>query len=626
MPIPRPLARTLALLIVLVGIAPLNAGELTATKRATVPTTLATLDTAIKQALDADGVPGASVVVIENGQIVFSKGYGVADVATGRQVNADTVFRAGSISKTFTAIGIMHLVEQGRLALNTPAQKLLPEWEVLNPWSNRHAIQLAHLLEHTAGLDDIRYRHYLIEGREISLRQAVPLFGPYMLRWAPGHGTAYSNAGPIIAGRIIETASGQDFERFMATAVTEPMGMASARWGWDVTQADRLATSYQQDGRTPEPFAETPGRPSGSLSATAADLARLPLLLLGRGELDGRRVLNRDSVLRMENASTSVAARAGAPIGWGLGLRADPNGSALFHSHDGSIDGFVARFAYSRDLGAGYVVMANKASDAAIKAADHIRHYLERGRAPPAVVGRPITPKQRAEWTGQYQSTTPRQELLRAVIGLTQWEGAAFEGDVLRFEGARWNHLGNGLFQRVDAVAPGLQFLESPKGILAHTTDGTKRRVPGWEQSAKLTTMAATAFSLLVSICLSPFWLRDAMKGRLATRGGVTLRLAPLFALGSAVLVPFGVLTLLGSGDLNLLGRPTFWGGTVWISSLVAPLVVVIAAMVLWWRRERAIVANRALRWHAVIQLVLAVIVLCWLYTHGWLGIRIWDI
>jgi CubicO group peptidase (beta-lactamase class C family) len=617
--------RTLLLSIALAVASPQALAEPASETTPATPITLDELRRVIQNALAADSVPGASVVVIEQGKVVFSQSYGVADVATGRRVDKDTIFRAGSISKSLTAIGVMRLVEQGRLALESPVETLLPEWRVHNAWRDIHPVRVGHLLEHTAGLDDIRFRHYLIEGRGITLEQALPLFGPYKLRWAPGHGTAYSNAGPIVAGRIIEKASGQDFEQFMAATITEPMGMRTARWGRDPAQADQLATSYQQDGRTPEPFVETPGRPSGSLSATAADLARLPLLLLGQGEIDGYRLLSELAVKRLETPLTSFAAANGAPIGLGLGLRMDPNGRAVFYGHDGSIDGFVARFAYSPELRSGYVVMANKASDAALDAAAHIRRYLERQLPQAPIVAKPVSDAQRAAWAGQYQSTTPRQELLRAVIGLTQWEGAVFEGDTLQFEQARWQHRGNGLFQRVDAVAPGLLFIDSPSGTTIHTTDGTKRRVPGWEMTAKISILATVAISLLTSIALLPFWLRSRMKGTLAARGGAAIRFAPLIGLACAALVPFSVLVLLSTGDLNVVGRPNFWGYAVWLLSVAAPLIVVVAASVVWRQRFIGRSASRGTQWHAVCQLLLAVIVIGWLFAHGWIGIRIWD-
>lgn len=587
--------------------------------------TIPALDAAISRSLSADGVPGATVVLIEGGRIVFSKSYGVADVSTNRAVTDSTVFRAGSISKTLTAIGVMQLVEQRRVSLETDVAEVLVEWQHQNPWRSTHPVRVANLIEHTSGLDDIRFRHYLIEGRDVPLSKALELFGPYAVRWRPGSGTAYSNAGPVVAGRVIEKISGTDFESFMSGAVTGPMGMASARWGRDIKQADVLATSYQQDGRTPEPFVETPGRPSGSLSATALDLARLPLLLLGRGVIDGKRILSEQSVIRMETPTTSAAAAAGLPLGHGLGLRPDPNGRAVFFGHAGSIDGFIAQFAYAPALNAGYVVMANKASDAALVVASHMRAYLERTLPIPTVQPAAVSATQRTAWAGQYQGITPRQELLRAVIGVTQWEGAGFEGDVLNFERAKWQHLGNGIFQRIDASAPGLLIATTSDGVVAHTVDGTKRRVPRAEMAAKISVAGGAALALVLGLIAIPFWLRGAAKGRFESRGSFAVRLAPTIALAGTIAIPIGVLAALATGDLNVVGKPGAYGYAIYGWSLFAPLLVAAAAWVTWRYRMTTPLPHWSLQVFSWMQLGLSACVLAWLFAHGWIGIRIWD-
>jgi CubicO group peptidase (beta-lactamase class C family) len=587
------------------------------------PADLPSLDTAIGEHLRAAGVPGASVVVIEGGRVVMARDYGLADRVRGQAVTPDTVFRAGSISKTLTAVAIMRLVEQRRVALDAPMSGLLPEWQLQGRQDPARPVRLSHLLEHSAGLDDIRYRHYLIEGRDITLQQALPLFGPYSPRWAPGSGTAYSNAGPIAVGRLIETLSGESFHDHMARAVTGPLGMGSARWLRDPAQAGVLATSYQADGRTPEPYVETPARPSGSLSASARDLARLPLLFIGRGTIDGQRLLDTTSVERMERPSTSVAARQGVAIGWGLGLRADADGRAVFYGHDGSIDGFVARFAYAPAIGAGYVVMANLASEAALDAGRLVRGYLERGLGAPEPVAMPVSGEQRARWTGQYQSFTPRQELLRAVIGLTQWEGASFDGELLRFEGARWVHVGQGRFQKQGAAAPALLFIDQGRGVEAHQHDGAKRRIGSIEMAVKLGGIALTLLALLAGLLALPIWAVAAARGRLAARGGVGQRLWPLASLSLAVAVPFGVLALLGSGDIEWLGRPGGWAWAVNVTSWLAPAAAAVAGMRLW--RGRASSMGRVARTLAWLQVIMALVVLGWLAAHGWIGLRVWD-
>ncbi|RVT50847.1 serine hydrolase domain-containing protein [Rubrivivax albus] len=584
---------------------------------------LPALEQAVTEGLRRTGVPGASVVVIEGGQVVLALDLGQADIASGRAVTAETVFRAGSISKTFTAVAVMQLVEGGQLALDSPMSGLLPEWAVERIADPARPIRLAHLLEHTAGLDDIRFHHYLIEGADIPLARAVDLFGPYRARWRPGDGTAYSNAGPIVAGRVIERRGGQPFEAYMAQRVTGPLRMDSARWVRDPAQARRLATSYQADGRTPEPYVETPGRPSGSISLTARDLARLPLMFLGRGELNGQRLLSPASVERMERPDTSAAARRGVPIGWGLALRADPNGRAVFLGHDGSIDGFVARFAYAPALGAGYVIMANQVSEAVLDLGRLVRGYLERDLPPPAPQAVPLDPSQRERWAGQYQSATPRQELLRAVIGLTQWDGARFDGDELMYQGERWLHVGQGRFQRPGAAAPALLFIESPNGVELHGHDGAKRRVGDAERWTKVAGIVLTLAVLLAGLLALPFWAWAAWRGHLSRVGGAAPRLWPMAALAGAVAVPLGVLTLLSTGDFMLLGRPNPWSRAIQAASCAAPVVLGVAASALW--RHRAAPLGRAARTLALLHLAMAGVVLAWLAVHGWIGIRLWD-
>lgn len=580
---------------------------------------LADLRTAVTQKLSQAGVPGAAVVLIESGRIVLTLDHGVADRTTGRPVAPDTVFRAGSISKTFTALAALALAEEGRLQLDAPLAELLPEWAHDNPWATTHPVRLEHLLEHSAGLDDVRYRHYLLDSATMPLREALPAFGPYAVRWAPGSGTAYSNAGPLVAGRALERAAGQDFERLLAGRVFEPLGMDSARWTRSVDIEPRLARSYGADLHSPEPFIDTPARPSGSLNLSARDLARLPLLLLGRGQLDGVRVLSPASVQRMETPRTGALAAHPVTLGWGPGLQADADGRTLFFGHDGSIDGFVAHFAYAPALGGGYVVMANALSDAPQAVARLLRQHLERGLPMPPATGLAVSAAQREAWSGQYQTVTPRQELLRGLVGLTQWEGAQFEGDVLRYAGKRWLHLGDGVFRAEGTTAPALVFLAGEQGMQAHGRDGTRRRVPAAEAGLKLASLGLLALLLPLSLLHLPLWAHAAWRGRL--RGSASARWAPAVAMGAAVAVPLGVLALLGTGDLAWLGQPSLAGWAVAGLGLLAPLLWLLGAWVWHWQRHHSPASVRAL---GGLQLLLSALLLGWLGAHGWLGLRIW--
>lgn len=586
------------------------------------PQSLAALDVAVAEVLTDARVPGAALIVIENGRIVFSSNYGVTDLSTRAPVVDETVFRAGSISKSFTAIGVMTLVEEGRLSLDADLASLLPALPIRNPWNASDPVRLVHLLEHTAGLDDIAFRHYLLEGRDIPLSDAIRLYGPYQSRWRPGSRTSYSNAGPIIAGRVIETVSGERFQDFMTRRLTARLGMTSASWTLTPEIAGRLSRSYRPGDLIQERFMDIPGRPSGSLNVTASDLARLPLLMLGRGTLDGVTYFTPATADRIERPVGNDAARAGLRYGYSLGNVADTGGRTVFHGHDGSIDGFVATYAYAPQIGAAYVLMANSADDKVLDAAQLVRRYLERNVAAPAVTAQPISVRDQRAWTGQYQTMTPRRHMLAALIGLTQWEGASFEADAMMFKGQRWLHVGNGLFQAVGDAAPSLAIIETDEGIRIQSGIGAHRRVPDLEMTAKIASLGLFVLGLLGALVYACVWVPSAFMGRLQGRGGVALRIWPMAAILLTAASALGPLALLQTDDLMILGRPSVLGWTVFAISLAAP-VSVLVALAMGIRPPGN--ANRLSRVIAIFCTLMAGVAYLYLAAHGWTGMRLWN-
>lgn len=586
------------------------------------PTSLETLDVAVAEVLDAARIPGATLVVIEDERIVFRKNYGVTDLSTKAPVVDETVFRAGSISKSFTAIAVMMLVEDGRLSLDAEVAELLPDLAVRNAWRANDPVRLAHLLQHTAGFNDIAFRHYLIEGRDVPLADAVKLYGPYRSRWRPGTRTSYSNAGPILAGRIIETVSGERFQDFVTQRLTAPLGMTSAHWTLEPEISSRVSKSYRPGDLAEERFMDIPGRPSGSLNLTSSDLARLPLLMLGRGTLDGVTYFTPATAERIETPVGNDAARAGLRYGYSLGNVADTQGRVVFFGHEGSIDGFAATYAYAPQLGAGYVLMANSAADEVLDAARLVRRYLERNVIAPTIVTQPISLRDQRAWTGQYQIMTPRRHLLAAVVGLTQWEGASFESEAMRFKGKRWLHVGDGLFQAEGDAAPSLAVIETNEGVRIQSGVGAHRRVPILEMSAKIVSIVFFAACVAAAIAYAVLWAPSALLGRLQGRGGAALRLWPTAAIVMSVAAALGPLALLQTDDLAILGRPSILGWGVFAVSLAAPLCALMALKSAISPPHDANLVSRGFAYCCALSASVACL---YLAAHGWIGLRIWD-
>lgn len=588
------------------------------------PATLEALRESIDTILSDSVIPGASVVIIEDRAIAEVHHYGVADRESLQAVTADTVFRAGSISKSLTGIAAMMLVEQGAIALDAEVRAWLPEIELDNPWRETEPVRLVHLLEHTAGFNDIAFRHYLIEGGGMPLGEAVQRFGPYRSRWRPGTLTSYSNQGPIVAARMLEIAAGEPLDSFVARHITTPLGMATASWRYDPDRAARqpLASSYRPDGVTPERFVDTPAWPSGGLNITAIDLARLPLLLLGRGTLDGTTLLSPASVARIETPRSNDAARQGLRHGYGLGNVVKPGGKAVFFGHDGSIDGFVATFAYAPELGGGWVVMANATSGAIYDVADAIREYLERDLGPPNVEPIAEPAGEIENWAGQYQVLTPRRALLAGLIGLTQWEGAVVNDGQLRFRGATWLPVGGARWQQEDAAVPGLVVLDRDGQRRIQTAMSAYRQVPAVEMWIKLLALGGFALLLVVSIPHAIAVAYAGVRGRLADRGGAALRIWPLTAFYGVVGTVVITLALFQTGDLEFIGRPTWaaWGLFAW--SAFVPLWILLAALSLFRRRPGA---GRFASGLAASYVLFAALGCVYLAVHGWIGLRLWN-
>ena len=580
------------------------------------------LDKRLADTFSKAKVPGVSVTIIEGGQIVLTKGYGFADLKTKRPVTPETVFRAGSISKSFTAIGVMMLVEEGKLSLDSKLAELMPELQYDNPWEETDPIRLVHLLEHTTGFDDIRFHHYFLEGKDVPLSDAVNQYGPYKSRWRPGTMTSYSNAGPVIVGRIIEKASGQRFQDFMASRLTGPLGMESAYWTRELPITDRLSKSYKNTDGDEEPFVEILARPSGSLNVTSKDLAKLPLLMLGRGTLDARTYLSTASIERIERPETNDGARAGLTYGYGLGNMIYAGRKAVFHGHDGGIDGFVSKYEYAPGQGAGFVVMANLGTEEVFNAGEEIRSYLERNLPESRAAAAPLAPEQLEQLTGFYQSITPRQQMLAIIDSIFGWQIARARDGELEFNDTKRIHIGNNLFQKTDKAVPNIVFVPDGDDVLMFTPTGADRKVPLPELVGKAALAAVYVLALALSALYMLIWIPSAFLGRLTDRGGLTIRLLPWLAILSTVVVAGLAVVGFQGADLAQIGKPGPLGWALYGATLATPVLGVLALL---RAAKGAPNARIIVRWIAWLSSIATLAFAGYLGAYGWIGIKLWE-
>src|SRR5882762_8082653 len=197
------------------------------------PKTVEELQKAMKDVLDRERVPGAGVALVANGQLLWCGGIGKADLATGREMTCDTEFRVGSISKTFVALALLKLQEDGKINLYARLQDVAPEIPMNNRWEATQPVRIVNLLEHTAGFDDMEFSEvYSQRDRyDLPLLDIFKRFQkPQITRWPPGTRMSYSNPGNAIAGYLIEKMSGQSFDLYIREAFLR-IGIRHARAG-----------------------------------------------------------------------------------------------------------------------------------------------------------------------------------------------------------------------------------------------------------------------------------------------------------------------------------------------------------------------------------------------------------
>ncbi|MGD2216756.1 MAG: serine hydrolase domain-containing protein, partial [Gemmatimonadales bacterium] len=181
-----------------------------------VPASIEELQQAIRRVLEQTNTPGAGVALVTRDSIVWVGGVGLADVEAERPVTGETVFRQGSISKSFVSLSVLLLQERGRLSLNGRVSELAPEIEFENRWEETAQVRLVHLLEHTSGFDDIHLTEYVSGKSSTTLREALDYHPDSRTsRWEPGTHMSYCNSGPALAAYIVEKISGQPFEDFV---------------------------------------------------------------------------------------------------------------------------------------------------------------------------------------------------------------------------------------------------------------------------------------------------------------------------------------------------------------------------------------------------------------------------
>jgi CubicO group peptidase (beta-lactamase class C family) len=302
-------------------------------------------------------VPGVSIAVIDNEKIDWSRGYGLADTATGQTVEIGTRFQAASISKPVTAMAALHFVEEGKLALDEDVNQRLVSWKVPpNDYTKTEKVTLRRILSHSAGFTVHAVPGYVVGEPVPSLVDILngkksANAEPVVVDFVPGSKMRYSGGGFCVLQQLLIDVTGKSFPALMQETVLGKLGMTDSTFDQPLSASQSIyaATGYDEQG------APVPGRwrvypemaPAG-LWTTSSDLALFAIEILKSREGKSNRVL-----------SSSMTRQMLTPQIEGMGLGIFTNRSASPLSHGGGNDGFRCLLAAFADSGKGVVIMTN---------------------------------------------------------------------------------------------------------------------------------------------------------------------------------------------------------------------------------------------------------------------------
>jgi CubicO group peptidase (beta-lactamase class C family) len=286
---------------------------------------------AFQEAIAKQELAGAITLVADKDRILHHDVQGLTDIENKTPLRNDSLFWIASMSKPITGVAMMMMVEQGKVSLDDPVEKYLPEFKNLKNKEGDHvAVTIKQLLTHTSGLAEINAEQ--AKGAK-TLADVIPLYVSQPVKFAPGSQWVYCQSGINTAARIVEVVSGEKFPEFLEKNLFQPLGMKDTAFYLNEDQNKRLSKTYKRtpegklevgenqilNGRSPTDRERFPAA-NGGLFSTAGDYLKFCQMLLNNGEFNGKRLLKADTVRTFRTVHSGDLKTGFTPgNGWGVG-------------------------------------------------------------------------------------------------------------------------------------------------------------------------------------------------------------------------------------------------------------------------------------------------------------------
>jgi CubicO group peptidase (beta-lactamase class C family) len=593
------------------------------------------LDGIVPLQLERSDVAGASVLVMQNGEVLLEKGYGFADLKSKKPVDpAASIFRLASISKLFTWVSVMQLAEQGKLDIDSDVNHYL-DFQIRPAFSR--PITLRNLMTHSGGFEEV-YRDIIVTNpkQTVSLRDFLMRNQPKRI-FAPGTIPAYSNYGVGLAGYIVQRVSGQPFEQYVEQHIFAPLKMVHSTFYQPPTALLLKLPSEGYPTDTQKPpigFEIFNPAPAGGVSSTAADMGRFGQALLNGGELDGIRILKPETLAAMWTPQFRASDQL-PPIG--MGFYQVWRNNLRWIGHEGDLVAFHSLFMLEPSQKLLLFISYNSAGGGERTRPELIDMFTDRyfpGQTRQSFVVLPR--KELEDIEGVYQSTRRGESgklkllsLLSQTTATVDKEGVLNIEDIkdLRRHPVKWNPIGKDLWQEMDGQRRVFAIRGQDGRVvrLAYDFPGVQvQRVPWYEHEGPVLAAVGASLAVLILVVLAPLIrlgrkLIQRRRPSLAPQPGTRwLPLTTQVAAGLWVvlLVTLGISILVLGGE-DAMPPTSAWDKYFVLLNILTAVAVafspapVISAIRIW--RDTTLRKISMVKYSVV---AVACVVVCWFAIH----------
>lgn len=557
------------------------------------------IDGVVLSAMKANSSPAGTVAIMHKGELLLAKGYGFQDV--GQQIPVDpytTLFRPGSVSKLFTWVAVMQLVEQGKLDLDTDVNTYLTNFQIRDSFDQ--PVTLRHILTHTSGFEDGAVGYLIIDDPEriMPLAESMERYEPKRVN-PPGAQTAYSNYATAIAGLVVANVSGLKFEDYIQQHIFAPLGMDHSTFNEPLPDslAATMTKGYKiEAGR----FVEKPFEiisnfgPAGAQSATSIDMVKFAQAILNGGELNGQRILKEATVREMLTRNFSHDDRL---MGMALGFyEGDYEGTRVL-GHGGDTMYFHSFLGVDQEHELAYFVSFAGDGGSPVRSLLFPAFYEKfLPRTEPA----PVPPADFSERAGKYagsygfwRSNFSTIEKAAGLAGGIQIAPTENNSLMLAFAGKtkEYAEVDKNLFRETSplvGLAPGISprliaFQENEQGAISgFVMEGlpfmSLRKLPAYATGNFNFTLLGLAMMVFLGVLLRRFFQRREFKA-LPAADRSALDAATWASLANILVLAVGAIVISIVGDKLFGGIPLMF--KLW---LVLPIIAFLAGLYLLYR------------------------------------------